>query len=103
LLALELESGLTEAGAKVVGTAASLAEAQKMLSLSFDVAFLDANLNGESEMPVAEALRARGSPFIVATGYGDAAAPEGVDAPVVRKPYNVHQIAAAMVQALGRA
>jgi PAS domain S-box-containing protein len=102
LLALELESGLTEAGAKVVGTAASLAEAQKMLSLSFDVAVLDANLNGESVIPVAEALKARGSPFIIATGYGDAAAPEGVDAPVVRKPYNVHQIAAAMVQALGR-
>ena len=29
-------------------------------------------------------------------------APEGFYAPVVRKPYNVHQIAAALVEALGR-
>ncbi len=74
-----------------------------MLSLAFDVAVLDANLNGQSVLPVAETLRDRGTPFIFATGYGDAGpAPEGFDAPVVRKPYNVHQIAAALVQALGR-
>jgi two-component sensor histidine kinase len=103
LLALELESGLTEAGAQVVGTAAGLDEALRMLAAPFDVAVLDANLNGVSVAPVAEALRHEGRPFIFATGYGDAApAPEGFDAPVVRKPYNVHQIAAALVQALGR-
>jgi PAS domain S-box-containing protein len=101
LLALELEAGLTEAGALVVGTAASLAEAQKMARLPFDVAVLDANLNGQSVMPVAHALARRGTPFIFATGYGDAgAAPEGFDAPVVRKPYNIRQIAAALVSAL---
>jgi PAS domain S-box-containing protein len=103
LLALELESGLIEAGAQVVGLAATLAEAQSMLSLDFQVAVLDANLNGQSVLPVAHALSARGTPFIFATGYGDAGpAPEGFDAPVVRKPYNVHQIAAALVEALKR-
>jgi DNA-binding response OmpR family regulator len=103
LLALELESGLTEAGAQVVGIAPNLEEGHKMLGLPFDVAVLDANLNGDSVIPVAEALRERGTPFIFATGYGDAGpAPEGFDAPVVRKPYNVHQIAGALVQALGR-
>jgi two-component sensor histidine kinase/CheY-like chemotaxis protein len=101
LLALELEAGLTEAGAVVVGTAASLEEARKMARLRFDVAVLDANLNGQSVMPVAHTLAARGTPFIFATGYGDAgAAPEGFDAPVVRKPYNIRQIAAALVSAL---
>jgi PAS domain S-box-containing protein len=101
LLALELEAGLTEAGAHVVGTAASLEEAQRMSNLSFDVAVLDANLNGQPVIPVAHALAARRTPFIFATGYGDAgAAPEGFDAPVVRKPYNVRQIAAALVSAL---
>ena len=103
LLALELESGLIEAGAQVVGLAATLEEAQSMLSLDFQVAVLDANLNGQSVLPMAHALAARGTPFIFATGYGDAGpAPEGFDAPVVRKPYNVHQIAAALVEALGR-
>jgi CheY-like chemotaxis protein len=103
LLALELEAGLTEAGAQVVGMAASLEEAQAMAHLNFDVAVLDANLNGRSVVPMAHALARRGAPFIFATGYGEAgAAPEGFDAPVVRKPYNVRQIAAALVSALAR-
>ncbi|MGA0603691.1 HWE histidine kinase domain-containing protein [Caulobacter sp. KR2-114] len=104
LLAIELESGLTEAGAEVVGVAATLDEAQAMLALQFDVAVLDANLNGESVTPVAAALAARGQPFIFATGYRDAdITTEAFDAPVVRKPYNVHQIAAALLQAMGQA
>jgi two-component sensor histidine kinase/CheY-like chemotaxis protein len=103
LLALELEAGLIEAGAKVVGVAADVEEALKLADSAFDVAVLDANLNGAPVTPVAELLRQRGKPFIFATGYGDAApAPEGFDAPVVRKPYNVAQIATAVAEALGR-
>jgi len=101
LLSLELEAGLTEAGASVVGSAADLDEAMKLVDIPFDVAVLDANLNGTPVTPVAEALRQRGKRFIFATGYGDAApAPEGFDAPVVRKPYNVSQIAAAVAEAM---
>jgi PAS domain S-box-containing protein len=103
LLALELEASLTEAGARVVGVAANVEEALKLVETPFDVAVLDANLNGVSVSPVAEALTKLGKPFIFATGYGGAApAPEGFDAPVVRKPYNVAQIAAAVAEALGR-
>jgi len=103
LLALELEAGLTEAGALVIGAAADLTEAHAMVNLAFDVAVLDVNLNGKMVTPVARSLATRGVPFIFATGYGDACeVPEGFQAPVVRKPYNVHQIAAALVYALGR-
>ena len=103
LLALELESGLAECGALVVGSAADIAEATRMLALTFDVAVLDANLNGRAVTPVAEALAARGIPFIFATGYGEAGgAPTGFTAPVVRKPYNIGQIATALATALGR-
>jgi two-component sensor histidine kinase len=103
LLALELEASLTEAGARVIGVAANVEEALKLAATPFDVAVLDANLNGVAVTPVAEALRRLGRPFIFATGYGDAVpAPEGFDAPVVRKPYNVAQIAAAVAEALGR-
>jgi PAS domain S-box-containing protein len=105
LLALELEAGLTESGAQVVGVAADLEEARRMLALTFDVAVLDVDLAGRSVAPVASILAQRGAPFIFATGCDDAGvggAPQGFDAPVVRKPYNVHQIAAALVQALGR-
>lgn len=104
LLSVELEAGLTDAGADVVGCAATVEEGLALAQLDFDVAVLDANLNGHSVTPVAEALKKRGKPFIFATGYGDAGgAPEGFDAPVVRKPYNVAQIAVALSKAMGRA
>lgn len=102
LLALELEAGLQEAGAIVAGNAAELEEGMDMLGLDIDAAVLDANLNGASVAPLAEALRARGVPFVFATGYGERGAPEGFDAPVVRKPYNVHQIVRALAEAVGR-
>lgn len=102
LLALELESGLEDAGVVVVGCAAELSEALAMLDQAFDVAVLDADLNGQSVAPVAEILRRDGRPFVFATGYADKAAPMGFDAPIVRKPYNVHQIARAIAEVTGR-
>ncbi|MBV9510718.1 MAG: hypothetical protein JO303_10600, partial [Caulobacteraceae bacterium] len=78
LLTLELEAGLQEAGAHVAGSAADLEEAMRMTELPLDAAVLDANLNGVSVAPVAEALAARGVPFVFATGYGDSKmAPQG--------------------------
>jgi PAS domain S-box-containing protein len=104
LLALELEAGLTEAGAVVVGSAADLSEAMGMIGLNIDAAVLDANLNGESVRPVAEALVARGIPFVFATGYGDdKITPDHYGAPVIRKPYDVTQVAAALAEVTGRA
>ncbi len=103
LLAVELEAGLVQAGAKVVGIAATIEEAERMAALSFDVAVLDAYLEGRSVLPVARGLARSGKPFVFAAGYGEQLeAPDGFDAPVVRKPYNIQQIAAALAQALGR-
>ncbi|CAN7568419.1 PAS domain-containing protein [Phenylobacterium sp. LjRoot164] len=96
LLALELETGLSDAGAQVVGPAYELAEAMSLLAGHIDAAVLDANLNGLAVTPVAEALAARGVPFVFATGYGDSGAPMGFDAPIIRKPYDVTQVAAAV-------
>lgn len=103
LLALELEAGLEDAGVEVIGCAAELSEALSMVERDFDVAVLDADLNGQSVAPVAEILRSMGRPFVFATGYADKAAPMGFDAPIVRKPYNVHQIARAVAGVTGRA
>jgi len=101
LLALELEMGLSEAGATVVGPAYELEEALALLNQPLDAAVLDANLNGRSVTPVAEALAARGIPFVFATGYGETGgAPGGFDAPVIRKPYDVTQVAAAVADLL---
>jgi PAS domain S-box-containing protein len=104
LLALELETGLSEAGAEVIGPAYELEEAMALLDRPIDAAVLDANLNGRSVTPVAEVLAARGVPFVFATGYGEAGgAPSGFDAPIIRKPYDVTQVASAVAQLLRRA
>ena len=101
LLAMELEIGLSDAGASVIGPAYELEEAMALLDQPIDAAVLDANLNGHSATPVAEALAARKVPFVFATGYGEAAgAPGGFDAPVIRKPYDVTQVAAAVAELL---
>jgi PAS domain S-box-containing protein len=101
LLALELETGLSEAGASVVGPAYELEEALALLDQPIDAAVLDANLNGRSVTPVAELLQQRGVPFVFATGYGETGgAPGGFTAPVIRKPYDVTQVAAAVAELL---
>jgi len=103
LLALELETGLSEAGAQVIGPAYELEEAMALLDQPIDAAVLDANLNGRSVTPVAEALHLRHIPFVFATGYGETGgAPGGFEAPVIRKPYDVGQVAAAVAELLNR-
>jgi two-component sensor histidine kinase len=101
LLALELETGLSDAGAQVIGPAYELEEALALLDQPIDAAVLDANLNGRSVAPVAELLSQRGIPFVFATGYGEAGgAPGGFEAPVIRKPYDVTQVATAVAALL---
>jgi PAS domain S-box-containing protein len=101
LLALELETGLSEAGAEIVGPAYELEEALALLDQPIDAAVLDANLNGQSVAPVAEMLLRRGVPFLFATGYGETGgAPGGFEAPVIRKPYDVTQVASAVAELL---
>lgn len=101
LLALELETGLSDAGATVIGPAYELEEALALLDQPIDAAVLDANLNGHSVTPVAEVLSQRGVPFVFATGYGETGgAPGGFDAPVIRKPYDVTQVSAAVADLL---
>ncbi|WP_128080014.1 HWE histidine kinase domain-containing protein [Roseicella frigidaeris] len=106
LLALELETGLRELGCEVVGPARTLAEAQRLAASEprLAAAVLDINLGGgELIFPVAEALAARGVPYLLATGYGSAGPLEGREAgavAVLRKPYQRHALAAALASVL---
>ena len=103
LLALELEAGLTEAGAVVVGSAATLADGMELVHLAFDVALIDLDLNGQSAIPLAQELVRRKIAFVLVTGldWVDASRiADGIDAPMVRKPYNIGQIAWALTSAL---
>jgi DNA-binding response OmpR family regulator len=71
MVALLLEDMLSELGHAVVGPVASLGKAMEMArDEAVDLAILDVNLDGKEAYPVAEALAARGIPFVFATGYG---------------------------------
>ena len=102
LVALLLEDQLERLGCTIGPTAATLAEAMDAATAeSFDIAVLDVNLSGERSFPVAAALKARGTPFLFATGFGAAGIhPDFADAPVLQKPYTEAQLRSALVSAL---
>ena len=103
LLALELELLLERHGYRVLGPASTVAEALRLLEGERpDAALLDVNLRGEMVTPMAEALRARGVPFVLASAYDGARLTAEVlaGAPNVGKPANVRRLLAALAQAL---
>jgi DNA-binding response OmpR family regulator len=70
LVAMDIARALERAGAEVIGPAPAVEAALDALARSMpDGAILDINLGGEMAFPVADALMARGVPFIFATGY----------------------------------
>jgi CheY-like chemotaxis protein len=96
VIALDLQNLLEAAGHEVVALAASVPDALALLAAgapgqqqSLDGAVLDVNLRGEPATPVADALAARGVPFVFVSGYGAAGRPAGHEtAPVLAKPYS---------------
>ena len=98
LVAMLVEDALLDAGATVMGPVATVAEALALLAKDPpDVAVLDLNLAGETSTPVADALAARGIPFVVATGYGADGLPPGHAAvPVLAKPYDPDDLTTAL-------
>lgn len=101
LVAMEFESLLQRQGCAVVGPASTVDRALALLEHDQpDAALLDLNLNGQSATAVAAALKTRGVPFVLVTGYSEAqvSEPELQGAARVEKPIN-HQ---ALVRALGR-
>jgi two-component system, response regulator PdtaR len=70
LIAMDLELLLQRHGWRVLGPAATVDEALRLLAGERpDVALLDVNLRGGLVTPVAEELRARGVPFVLASAY----------------------------------
>ncbi len=101
LVAMLVEDALLDAGAVVLGPVATVAEALALLERDAapDVAVLDLNLAGEPSSPVADALVARGVPFVVATGYGASGLPAGHETvPVLAKPYDPDELTATLAR-----
>jgi CheY-like chemotaxis protein len=100
---LMLEDMLAELGCVLAGTASRMGDAVRMAKeLDLDAAVLDFNINGETITPVAEILAARRVPLVFSTGYGrNGLDPHWRDRPVLQKPYQVEELAAALRDALG--
>jgi CheY-like chemotaxis protein len=104
LIAMDLEAMLREHGWRVLGPAATVATALSLLEDGEmpDVALLDVNLRGETVVPVAEVLRERGVPIVLASAYNHAASMADVlaGAPNIGKPTREHHLLAALKRAV---
>ena len=100
-LAVTLADVAMDLGAHVVGPVATVADALELIEQLPEVgaAVLDVNLGQETIYPVADALRARNTPFLFATAQERLQLPERFrDVPLCRKPFGVPEFR----QALGR-
>jgi CheY-like chemotaxis protein len=102
LVAALIENMLVESGCDVVGIACRLNDAlEKAQSLSFDVAIVDINLNGEQSLPVAELLSQCGAAFVLATGYGaNSLSRPFPGVPILQKPFRQYDLERAIREAL---
>jgi CheY-like chemotaxis protein len=101
-ISLLLEDMLLDMGCEIVGPAGRLAAAKDLASTErLDLAVLDVNLAGQPIYPVAEALAARGIPFVFSTGYGSAGIEEPYRCrPVLQKPFAQRELERALKSAL---
>jgi CheY-like chemotaxis protein len=104
MIRMLLEDMLGELGYTVAAEAARIEEAlEAAKNADFDIAILDVNLNGQPISPVADALVARGMPFVFATGYGERGLPEPYrDRPTLKKPFQMDGLKQMLQTALDR-
>jgi len=101
VVAMGLEDMLMALGCSVIGPAGRLAEGLALArDAQADAAVLDINLAGERSDTIAAALRARGIPFVFASGYGNAPAGFEEGVPLLGKPYREADLAAALERVL---
>jgi CheY-like chemotaxis protein len=98
LVATWMEDILVDLGFEVHAVASRLPDGCEIARTGeFDLAILDVNLNGQPSYPIAEILRQRGIPFILATGYGGGGLdPAFTNIPTLAKPYNINDVERAL-------
>ncbi len=99
IIAMDAEEQLKRLGAAHVATAANVSQALAMLDKdAFDFGLLDVNLGSDNSASIAAVMKAKGVPFVFATGYGDGTGFLGdyPAAPVVNKPYGAEHLQKAL-------
>ena len=99
-LAQDLVDFFQDLGVQVLGPAASVSEALRLLeSAAVQGAILDVNLRGERVYPVADVLRKRHVPFVFASGYGGELEPRAyADVPRCIKPVDFGVLVQTLVE-----
>ena len=106
LVAMLLETILEDMGCTPVGPAATVEDGLRMAGDGepVDAALLDVNVAGKQVFPIAEALKARGVPFVFSTGYGEGGLPdEWRGQPTLQKPFTEAAVREALMKAMGLA
>ncbi len=106
LVAMLIETILEDMECEPVGPASTIDEGLALArdAEGLDAALLDVNVAGQQIFPVAEALKARGVPFVFSTGYGEGGLPdEWRGQPTVQKPFTEAAIRDALMKAIGTA
>ena len=103
LIATVLEDMLKDLGCSVVGPTGNMAFAVDLARAEeLDGAIIDLNIRGGKVYPVAEVLRDRGVPFLLASGYADWTLREDFkDRPRLTKPYTATTVEQKLVELLG--
>ena len=104
LVAMLLETILEDMGAIPVGAISTVDEALEVVAGDplLDAALLDVNVAGKEVFPVAEALKAKGIPFVFSTGYGEGGLPDQWRGQsTIQKPFTEDAVKAALFKALG--
>ncbi len=99
VIASDLKQILTSLGADIIGPAATIAAAEKLLGNNPppDAAILDINVRGALVYPIAENLVTKGVPFAFVTGYSANSVPaEYSAAPHCEKPVTARNVEAAV-------
>lgn len=104
MVMMMIEDMLADLGCESVTAAANVEQALALMEAhSFDAAMLDMNLNGRKSHAVAEALAARGVPFVVSTGYSGRELDEGyTDRPMLKKPFQFEELTRVLQRLLPR-
>ena len=103
LVAMLLETILDDMGCAVVGPESNIDDGLLAVTTegALDAALLDVNVAGREVFPVAEALKARGVPFVFSTGYGEAGLPDHWRGhPTIQKPFTETAIREALMKAM---
>lgn len=96
IIAMDVSDILSDLGFETVHSASSVREALRITDANgLNLAVLDLHLGSETSLPVAQALEARGIPFVLASGYGSQteSLADFPEAPMIVKPYTNESLA----------